>query len=339
MLNRSFYWKIALLSALMAAIQFSMASMFRLGFRTDIFTREFIFGFAFTLTVWWYNQAGFHLAERRWFHRWDSRLRNMARIGTTLLLSYLLVWIDERTQWLHIDWDLEGYVQPEYANEFRALITAGIVLLMVFLLDTARKFHNTRMENERLKLENSVAQFEMLKQQINPHFLFNSLNILKTMVKNHDPNSEEYVLRLSELYRSLLVSNQREKVPLSDELAALNNYLFMLKARFEDKLQVSQRIPQNGHQHFMPPFTLQMLVENCIKHNVVSADRPLFIELFEENNQVVVRNNLQLKRSVEDSNHIGLENINQRYRALSGHDIEVEQTPTHFTVRLPLINN
>jgi sensor histidine kinase YesM len=327
------------LSALLAAIQFSVASTFRLDFRTDIFTREFIFGFAFTFTVWWYNISGFQILERRWLQHWNIRLRHLARIGSTLMLSYLMVWVDERTQLLHIDWDLEGYVFPEYANEFRSMITASIVLLMVFLLDTARKFHNTRMENERLKLENSVAQFEMLKQQINPHFLFNSLNILKTMVKHQDPNAEEYVLRLSDLYRSLLVSNQREKVPLSEELAALNNYLFMLKARFEDKLIVTMHLKSNGHACFMPPFTLQMLVENCIKHNVVSAERPLHIELFEDDSHVVVRNNLQPKRSVEDSNHIGLKNINQRYKVLSGQDIEIEHSDSHFTVKLPIINH
>jgi len=337
MLSKSFYWIIVLVSAVATAIIFSLATVFHLGFRYDIFPRELIFGFTFTLTVWWYNLIGFPFVEKRLLYRWDTRLLHAARVATTLIFSYVLVWVDERIQWLHIDLDLEGYANPEYANEFRALITAGIILLMVFLLDTARKFHNTRIENERLNLENSIAQFEMLKQQINPHFLFNSLNILKTMVKNAEANAEEYVIRLSELYRSLLISNQRQKIPLAEELLALDNYLFMLKARFEDKLLVSRQLAAIGHSCFVPPFTLQMLVENSIKHNVVSADRPLHIEIFTENNQIVVRNNLQPKRSIEESNHIGLDNINRRYRVLSGHEIEIDQSATHFTVRLPLI--
>jgi LytS/YehU family sensor histidine kinase len=183
-----------------------------------------------------------------------------------------------------------------------------------------------------------VAQFEALKQQVNPHFLFNSLNILKTMVKINDPKSEEYVVRLSDLYRNLLLSNQKEKASLEEELAVLENYLFMLKARFEDKLQVIQRIPSSANANFIPPLSLQMLVENCIKHNVVSTDKPLLIELFVENDCLVIRNNLQPKRSVEDSNHIGLDNLRQRYRALVGKEIEVEQTDAYFIVRLPFIN-
>jgi LytS/YehU family sensor histidine kinase len=112
----------------------------------------------------------------------------------------------------------------------------------------------------------------------------------------------------------------------------------MLKARFEDKLQVIQRIPSSANANFIPPLSLQMLVENCIKHNVVSTDKPLLIELFVENDCLVIRNNLQPKRSVEDSNHIGLDNLRQRYRALVGKEIEVEQTDAYFIVRLPFIN-
>jgi LytS/YehU family sensor histidine kinase len=254
------------------------------------------------------------------------------------LFSYLVIWTDERLLILHIDDDLQGYVEREGANEFRAAITASFVLLVIYFLDVLRKFYQTQMENERLKLETSVAQFEALKQQVNPHFLFNSLNILKTMVKINDPKSEEYVVRLSDLYRNLLLSNQKEKASLEEELAVLENYLFMLKARFEDKLQVIQRIPSSANANFIPPLSLQMLVENCIKHNVVSTDKPLLIELFVENDCLVIRNNLQPKRSVEDSNHIGLDNLRQRYRALVGKEIEVEQTDAYFIVRLPFIN-
>jgi two-component system LytT family sensor kinase len=338
MLSRSFYWKVAFISAVAAAVVFSLATLFRLGPRPEIFAREFLFGFLFSMTVWWYNLSGFPAIEQRFLHAMAShrQLLHIVRIGTTLLFSYFMIWFDERIQWLHIDWDLEGFVFPEYANEFRALITSGIILLIVFLLDTARRFYGARMENEHLKLENSVAQFEMLKQQINPHFLFNSLNILKTLVKAKDDKAEEYVLRLSDLYRSLLQSNQRDKVLLSEELSALDNYLFMLNTRFDNKLQVVKHITATNSS-YVPPFTLQMLVENCIKHNVISDDKPLLIELLEEPGYIVVRNNLQPKRSVEDSSRLGLNNINQRYRALAGKDIEIEKTDTHFIVRLPRI--
>lgn len=334
--SKSAYRTAALVSAVMAGLIFPANAWFRQGYQADVIVRECIFGFVFTLTIWWYNLVGYPWIISRFVGTIKTVWNHLGRILTTLLFSFVVIWIDERLQILHIDDDLQGYVEREGANEFRAAITASFVLLIIYFLDVLRKFYSTLMENEQLKLETSVAQFERLKQQVNPHFLFNSLNILKTMVKNNDPKSEEYIIRLSELYRTSLLSEQKEKVPLEEELAALENYFFMLKARFENKLVVSQRLqPETA---FIPPLTLQMLVENCIKHNVVSADKPLHIELFQEGPYIVVRNNLQPKRGVEDSNHIGLENIRQRYKVLTGQEIKVEKSDTHFTVKLPIIS-
>lgn len=321
----------------MAGLIFPANAWFRQGLQPDVMTRECLFGFVFTLAVWWYNLVGYPWIIQRIFGDKKAAWPHLGRILTTLFFSYIIVWLDERLQILHIDDDLQGYVEREGANEFRAAITASFVLLIIYFLDLLRRFYNTQMENEQLKLETSIAQFERLKQQVNPHFLFNSLNILKTMVKNNDPNSEEYVIRLSELYRTSLLSSQKEKVPLEEELLALENYFFMLKARFEDKLRVSQQIRPGAVPTYLPPLTLQMLVENCIKHNVVSAEKPLHIELFQAENHLVVRNNIQPKRAVEESNHIGLENIRQRYKVLTGQEIQVEKSPTHFIVKLPVI--
>ncbi len=336
--SKSAYWVAAFVSAAMAGIIFPANIWFRQGLQPVVMVREFTFGFFFTLAVWWYNLVGYPLLERRLFKKIRPHWPHFGRILTTLLFSYLVIWADERLQILHIDDDLQGYVEREGANEFRAAITASFVLLVIYFLDVLRKFYQTQMENEHLKLQTSVAHFEALKQQVNPHFLFNSLNILKTMVKVHDPKSEEYVLRLSDLYRNLLLSNQKEKVTLEEELTALENYFFMLNARFEDKLLILQSILPTEEQLFVPTLALQMLVENCIKHNVASADKPLKIELFRSGDYLAVRNNLQPKRSVEHSSNIGLNNIRQRYLALTGKEIEIVQTDSDFTVRLPLIH-
>lgn len=335
MLSKSFYWRIAFISAGAASVVYPISNWFRQGANAHFFAREWVFGLGFTLLMWWYNLRGFTWLQHRFIaHQSEQGLR-WIRIITTLLLSYVIIFTDEKLQILHLDRDLTDYAHPDYANEFRAAITAIMVLLVFFLLQIRERFYAARAENDGLKLENSIAQFEMLKQQINPHFLFNSLNILKTMVKNQDSNSEEYVLRLAEFYRALLLVNQRQKISVAEELLALDNYVFMLKARFEDKLQIDCRIAAHTRSTFVPPLALQMLVENCIKHNVVSTDKPLRIQIYSEKSQIVVANNLQTKRSVEDSNRIGLENINRRYRALTGQDIEIERTDTQFIVRLP----
>lgn len=337
MFSKSFYWWVALVCAGFAGLVFPVSSWLRLGFHPDIMGREFAFGFLFVLLVWWFNLVAYPRFVAYFFPVLASRWSRWWRAFSTFFFAFWAIWLDERIQFLHPDDNLKGYELPEYANEFRAFITAGFVLVIVFFLDITRRFYHARMENERLKTETSIAQFETLKQQVNPHFLFNSLNILKTMVRNQDVHAEEYVVRLAELYRTLLLSNQKEKVSLEEELVVLNNYLFLLKVRFEDKLLITNLLKPNGQPSFLPPLTLQMLVENCIKHNVVSAEKPLRVEILMEAGSIVVRNNLQPKRSADGSNRIGLDNINRRYMALSGRNIEIEKTDGYFTVRLPLI--
>lgn len=296
-----------------------------------------LFGIAFTLMVWWFNVAGFPAVQQRYFTHLPFQTARLVRIFSTLTLSFGVVWLDERLKFLQVDQDLVNYQQAEFANEFRAVITAGILLLLIFLLDTSQKLLKTNTENQRLQLENSLAKFEMLKQQVNPHFLFNSLNILKTMVKSADAKAEEFIIRLSEFYRSTLLTNAQDQVTLEEELRVIEHYIFMLKARFEEKLLVEERIAPGHLKYRLPPFTLQLLIENCIKHNVVSEEKPLHIELFTEDTALVVRNNLQQKRSVEAGSRTGLQNISRRMEILTGKAIQIEQTATHFTVRLPLI--
>jgi len=338
MFNRLFYWRIALINALVVSLVFPVSSLLRIGYHREIFVRECTLGFLFTIFVWWFNLHAFPFIEQKFFPSVNQFISQALRVFSTLTASYLIIYIDERLGLFQINIDLGDYIYPEYGNEFRAVITAVIVLLIVFFMNLSGKYYKTRIENERLKLENSIAQFETLKQQINPHFLFNSLNILKTMINSNDAKAEEYVLRLSELYRSLLITNQKEQIEISEELFVLQNYIYMLKARFQEKILIKMDIPEEYKSGFIPPFSLQMLVENCIKHNIVSERNPLTIEIKIENNQLIVRNNLQLKRTVEYSNNIGLTNINNRYLNNIGKTITIEKDEDHFTVSLPLIS-
>lgn len=339
MFTRLFYWRIAIINAFVVSLVFPISSLLRIGYHNEIFAREFALGFLFTLFVWWFNLNAYPTIEKKLLKTKNQFLSQTIRVISTITASYLLIYVDERLGIFQINLDLKDYIYPEYGNEFRAVITAVIVLMIVFFLDVSDRFYKARIENEQLKLENSIAQFETLKQQINPHFLFNSLNILKTMIKSNDAKAEEYVLRLSELYRSLLISNQKQTVPITEELGVLENYIYMLKARFQEKILLTINIPDDYKSIFIPPFTLQMLVENCIKHNIVSEKKPLNIEIKIENDELVVRNNLQLKRTVEHSNYIGLNNINSRFFNNIGKNINIIKDEFFFTVHLPLITH
>jgi LytS/YehU family sensor histidine kinase len=173
---------------------------------------------------------------------------------------------------------------------------------------------------------------------VNPHFLFNSLNTLITLIPEDPQLAVAFVQKLSNVYRYVLQNKDKELVTLAEEMKVAEAYLFLLKTRFGENLRVHTDIPPGQLGKFIAPLTLQMLLENAIKHNVVSAEKPLHIDLYVEKDEVlVVKNNLQRKSSVPDSTQTGLANISQRYRLLCQQAVEVVVTASNFMVVLPLL--
>ncbi|RAJ33074.1 sensor histidine kinase [Pedobacter cryoconitis] len=221
--------------------------------------------------------------------------------------------------------------------QFRGiLINLTIYMFLYFLYQTYRS-HNIELELEQVKADHLSAQYESLKQQVNPHFLFNSLNTLKSMVEINDKHVSEFILNLSDFYRFTLEQRKQDIIPLADELTILRSYIFLLSARFEEGINFQDQLPPNCATSLIPPFTLQLLVENCIKHNIVSLEQPLTISLFIKQNMLHVQNNLQLKMTAGPSLKMGLENINLRYQHLIQRSIVIEESADSFTVKLPLI--
>ncbi|WP_333863210.1 sensor histidine kinase [Sphingobacterium sp.] len=193
-------------------------------------------------------------------------------------------------------------------------------------------------ELERSMAANLEAQYELLKQQVNPHFLFNSLNTLKYMVESHDGQSAEFIIKLAAFYRFTLDSLKLNILSLREELAIMDSYVYLLKARFEDGLLVTQNLDAHVQETFIPPFTLQLLIENCIKHNIVSLEKPLHIRIYREEEYLIVENNLQERKIPEPSIGLGIKNISQRYLHLSDKEIEILKTDDTFTIKLPILH-
>lgn len=219
--------------------------------------------------------------------------------------------------------------------ELRGVLINLIVYMFVHLLFQNYKTQQIGVELERTISVNIGAQYELLKQQVNPHFLFNSLNTLKSMVDMQDPQSSEFILKLSDFYRFTLESRKMDLITLSEELKILDSYTYLLKARFEEGFEVENTIEADSGAISIPPFTLQLLIENCIKHNVVSLEKPLLIKLYNDENFIIVENKIQLKRG-ELSTGVGLDNINQRFLHLIHKEIEIEKTETIFKVKIPI---
>ena len=192
----------------------------------------------------------------------------------------------------------------------------------------------TAVEKEHLERAHLASQLEGLRNQVNPHFLFNSLNTLTYLIPEAPDKAVRFVQQLSKVYRYVLESRDDRVIPLQTELDFLQAYIFLLHERFGDNLQVEIG-NINLRNTAIVPLTLQMLFENAIKHNIISTQKPLKIEVFMEKGHLIVRNNLQKKNQVMDSTGVGLQNIRDRYRMLTEQEIEVIASQQYFTVILP----
>jgi len=192
-------------------------------------------------------------------------------------------------------------------------------------------------EKETLKRENLKAQLDALRTQVNPHFLFNNLNTLTALIPDTPKQAIEFVQQLSKVYRHILEVQDEKSIPLQDELDVLKAYGFLLKTRFGDNLDIDIDVPADKLQQRIVPLSLQLLMENAIKHNIVSSAKPLKIKVFAQNGHLVVSNNLQVKNQLIESTGIGLENIRNRYKLLGEDEVKVDESGESFTVSIPLI--
>lgn len=222
---------------------------------------------------------------------------------------------------------------------FSCLTITLINALLVLFFDLFFYFRQSRraIVQEQNKKRKAQYQYEQLKQQLNPHFLFNSLNILDYLVLNGDTQrASDFIKKLAAIYRYLLRNGERDVVTLEEELLFVEKYTDLLKERFTQGFHVKTDIPELYRTHDVIPCGLQILVENAIKHNVVSQEHPLVVELYIEEDYVVVRNNLQ-PRITQTSMGVGLTNIKKQYQDIARKSIIVHRTQTTFEVKLPLL--
>ncbi|MGE5457338.1 MAG: sensor histidine kinase [Methanococcaceae archaeon] len=219
--------------------------------------------------------------------------------------------------------------------------TGTIVFLLIDTIYIGMYFYHQweklNFESEELKRQSLQSQLEALKNQVNPHFLFNSLNALTTIISEDQNLAIEFVQRLANVYRYVLQSKDKELIELRDELNFIDAFIFLQKARFGDNIDIKINIAQEFESFFIAPLTLQLLVENAIKHNIVSSEKPLIINIFVEQGMLIVQNNLQKKYNSISSTNIGLQNIQQRYYLISKKDINILEESKQFTVKIPLI--
>jgi hypothetical protein len=192
-------------------------------------------------------------------------------------------------------------------------------------------------EAEKYRKESAEFEFEMLRAQVNPHFLFNSLNTLSSLVYEDQDKASEFIRKLSDVYRHVLESRKNELIKIGEEIEFIKAYIYLLELRFGEKLQAAIQVDHEVYRKQIAPLTLQMLVENAVKHNIISSKRPLPLVIRNEREYLIIENKLQKKQDAGRSTGMGLQNIRSRYSALTERNIEVLEENGMFTVKIPMI--
>lgn len=199
------------------------------------------------------------------------------------------------------------------------------------------QWKKTKLKSEQLEKENIRTQLEVLKSHIDPHFLFNNLNILSSLIDEDKETARKFLDNFAEVYRYVLKNKQIELVTLDEELEFLNSYVYLLKNRFGERLIFQNDIIGVTENLMIPPLALQIVVENVIKHNKIDGEMPLTIEMFTEKDKLVIKNNLQKKKENVTSSNSGLKNVKKRFEFLSDKEVDIMNIESHFIVKLPLL--
>lgn len=289
--------------------------------------------FLMWLLLWKGNNLVNHYLNSKisWLHEPVKRLilGFISTISYTLIAIFVLLYAFSKV----FNFDFGSQYQ---STVYLCMIITILVSLFMHGREFLLSWRKAKIDAERHEKESIAARYESLKNQVNPHFLFNSLNALTNLVYEDPDKAVKFIKQLSEVYRYVLDTRDKEVVPLRDELTFINSYNYLQQIRFGDKLKV--QIDPLDDDTLIAPLALQLLFENAIKHNIVSHDDPLTIHVFSQSDFIVVKNNLQRKlASTEPSAGIGLENIRRRYEFLSNRKVEVCEDDRSFSVKLPVI--
>lgn len=245
-----------------------------------------------------------------------------------------------------VQWGLLRLVQGPVSIEvvWKMVATFPYVLAISFFVTTvlatlafSSHWKKTVLEHEKIKAEMMTYKYDSLRNQINPHFLFNSLNVLSDLVIEDQKLAVKFIRQLSLLYRYVLDSSQKELISVQEEFTFIESYKFLLETRFEKGLEI--QLPEQSNNRWVVPLSVQLLLENAVKHNVVSSSKPLTISIYEKDGYLWVENNVNPKETLGKSTKVGLQNITDRYGLISHKNVEIIKNNNTFTVRLPLLQN
>ena len=299
------------------------------------------FGFTalYTFSLSYSNSILFCYLDKIFKSNRFSRARIIIGFVGSFLVSLIVIFLLRVFEEVFVNKKtFEEYIKNENpGNYVTAIIITFFVTLSLYAFHFYRIYNENRVKEQKIIAGTASAKFESLKNQIDPHFLFNSLNVLSSLIEENPENAQRFTTSLSKIYRYVLEQKDKDLVSVSEELIFAKTYMNLLKMRFENSLTFE--LPENfdNSEAKVVPLSLQLLLENCIKHNIVSEQKPLHVKIYVKDNFLVVQNNLQKKEVLQDRRGVGLQNIVSRYAILTKRNVLIEENSTEFSVHLPIL--
>ncbi len=303
-----------------------------------LFTGCFLIAIFYTTCFWLFFRALYiHITKR--YPGYDNiKQRYIILIPSVLIFFVFLKFLLDST----INPIAQSYLEPQMEpNAIIEAIGSFVFLILIMTIYEGlylfSELKKSKIEQQVLVKENISSQLEGLKNQVNPHFLFNSLNTLASIIPEDQERGVRFVTKLSKVYRYILDIKDQKLISVQEELNYLYSYTYLLKERFGDNIHVSIEVDEADYDKLIIPLSLQITFENAIKHNIITSNKPLHISVYMENENLIVKNNLQKKSTVGTSTKMGLQNIKNRYKFFTDKEVGVISTIQHFIVTLPLL--
>lgn len=293
----------------------------------------------FTVVLYLVNSIWFYIVLKIFNHHIYTSGRMAIAIAGNILISFIGVFIARSIVLIGFyDKTLDGFMASEGIENYRQSVIIAVVVAVVFYII---HYYNNRQKKEikeqKIIAGAASAKFDALKNQLDPHFLFNSLNVLNSLIEENPKQAQKFTTSLSKVYRYVLEQKNKDLIDVDEELEFARTYVQLLKMRFENSI-VFEILEKSGNPEAkIVPLSLQLLLENAVKHNVATESKPLNIKVYDDNGSLVVSNNLQQKKTLKKSTGFGLRNIEQRYGILTDRKVHIEKSETDFSVRLPML--
>jgi len=301
--------------------------------------KNFLYTILYSVTLGFANQMVFIYLDKVFANERFSFKRIVVGFLSSFVVTIFVIFLLR----VFIEVVLEGNSIENYwrnenlANYVFAFVMTFIVLLSFYAFYIYKAYSDSKVKEQKIIAGTASAQFESLKNQIDPHFLFNSLNVLSSLIEENPENAQRFTTSLSKIYRYVLEQKDKELVSVAEELTFAKTYMNLLKMRFENSLFYEIPETEINPEAKVVPLSLQLLLENTVKHNVVSEQRPLHIRIFMQDNCLVIENNYQKKEVLQDRQGVGLQNIINRYGIITNRKVLIEQNEKVFTVKIPIL--